>query len=311
MNNIFAIYSGNSAYCYSNSLRMCLELFGMQDVPAVGLIECMTGMPFGATFLQLEHPLFFPNPTPTDPDRGLTCALETLGWSCETWRSNETEAARARLQEALQVGPVLLGPLDMGFLPYDPNHPHKRGADHFVVALKQEGEMVQVHDPQLYPFALLPVDDLIRALYGKDLGYTEQAYTLRFNFQAQRKDTRAAMLDATLQNARKLSRAHPAGPVAYGGPGAFTRAAEMLRHSPTDDFVGLLIQFALPVGARRSIDAACFLQEVSRSEVAKLFITRAEILGKAQYYGTQQQWDIAAGLFDDLARMEAEITANL
>lgn len=311
MNNTFAIYSGNSAYCYSNSLRMCLELSGMQDVPAVGLIECMTGMPFGAMFLQLEHPLFFPNPAPTDPDRGLTCAIKTLGWSCETWRGNEAEAARARLQEALHAGPVLLGPLDMGFLLYDPNHPHKRGADHFVVALKQEGEMVQIHDPQLYPFAILPVDDLVRALYGKDLGYTEQAYTLRFNFQAQRKDTRTAILDATLRNARELARAHPTGPIAYGGPGAFTRAADMLRRSPTDDFAGLLTQFALPVGARRSSDAACFLQEVDKSEVAKLFIIRAEALGKAQYFSTQQQWAIAAGLLDDLARTEAEIAANL
>lgn len=311
MNNTFAIYSGNSAYCYSNSLRMCLELASMQDVPAVGLIECMTGMPFGATFLQLEHPLFFPNPVPTDPDRGLTCALETLGWTCETWRSNEAEATRAKLEEALQACPVLLGPLDMGFLPYDPDHSHKRGADHFIVALRQEGEMVQVHDPQLYPFATLPLDDLVRALYGKDLGYTEQAYTLRFNFQAQRKDTRAAILAAALENARELARAHPAGPVAYGGPDAFTRAADILRSSPTDDFVGLLTQFALPVGARRSSDAACFLQEAGKSEVAKLFITRAEAFGKAQYYAAQRQWDIAAGLFDDLARTETEIAGSL
>jgi hypothetical protein len=134
---------------------------------------------------------------------------------------------------------------------------------------------------------------------------------LRFNFQAQRKEARATMLAATLQNAHELARAHPAGPVAYGGPNAFIRAADMLRHSPTDDFAGLLIQFALPVGARRSIDAACFLQEVGKDEVATLFITRAEALGKAQYYGTQKQWAVVAGLFDDLARMEAEITANL
>jgi hypothetical protein len=311
MNNSFAIYSGNSTYCYSHSLHMCLELSGMQDVPAVGLIECMTGMPFGATFLQLEHPLFFPNPTPTDPDRGLTCALETIGWTCQVWRGEEAEAARAKLEAALQAGPVLLGPLDMGFLPYDPNHLHKRGADHFVAALKQEGEMVQVHDPQLYPFASLPLDDLVRALYGKDLGYTEQAYTLRFNFQERQKVTRTARLDATLQNARELARAHPAGPVAFGGPNAFTRAADLLRRSSLEDFAGLLIQFALPVGARRSLDAACFLQEVGKQEAAQLFSLRAETLGKAQYYGAQGQWAVVAGMFDDLARTEAELSTCL
>ena len=311
MNKTFTAYSGNSAYCYSNSLRMCLEQAGMDHLPATGLIECMTGMPFGATFLQLENPLFFPNPTPIDPDSGVTSALETLGWECKLWRSNEADAASAKLRGVLSSGPVLLGPLDMGFLSYDPNHQHKRGGDHFVVALKLQGGMVQVHDPQLYPFAILPLDDLIRALYAKDLGYAEQAYTLRFDFQAQRRDTRHAMLDATLQNARELIHAHPAGPVVYGGPGAFTRVSEMLRQDPMGNFIDLLIHFALPVGARRSTDAAYFLEEVGEAETANLFITRAETFGKAQYYGVQQKWDDVAGLFDDLAQIEAEIAAHL
>ncbi|MBV6450432.1 MAG: hypothetical protein MHPDNHAH_01156 [Anaerolineales bacterium] len=311
MNKSFASYSGNSTYCYSNSLRMCLEQAGMDHLPDTGLIECMTGMPFGATFLQFENPLFFPNPTPIDPDSGVTRALESLGWTCELWRSDDADAADAKLREALRQGPVLLGPLDMGFLPYDPNRQHKRGGDHFVVALKLDGEVVQVHDPQLYPFAILPLDDLIRALYAMDLGYAKQAYTLRFNFQPQRRDTREKMLDAALQNARELIHAHPAGPVAYGGPNAFTRVAELLRQNPSDDFTGMLVHFALSLGARRSADAACFLEEVGETEAASLFITRAETFGKAQYYGAQQKWDDVAGLFDDLAQMEAEIAARL
>lgn len=311
MNKTLTAYSGNSAYCYSNSLRMCLEQAGMDHLPTTGLIECMTGMPFGATFLQLKNPLFFPNPTPIDPDTGVTRALETLGWACELWRSNEADAASAKLREVLRSGQVLLGPLDMGFLPYDPNHQHKRGGDHFVVALKLQGEMVQVHDPQLYPFAILPLDNLMRALYAKDLGYAEHAYTLRFNFQAKRSDVRHTMLDATLQNARELIHAHPAGPVAYGGPGAFTCVAEMLRQGPSDGFVDLLIHFALPVGARRSTDAACFLEEVGETEAANLFITKAETFGKAQYYGVQRKWDNVAGLFENLAQLEAEIAAHL
>jgi hypothetical protein len=58
------------------------------------------------------------------------------------WQGDEADAALAALQEALSVGPVLLGPLDMGFLPYDPNHMHKRGGDHFIVALKRAADRV-------------------------------------------------------------------------------------------------------------------------------------------------------------------------
>jgi len=311
MNKTLAAYSGNSAYCYSNSLRMCLEQAGMDHPPAAGLIECMTGMPFGGTFLQLETPLFFPNPTPIDPDIGVTHALETLGWACELWHGDDAEAASAQLQEALRRAPVLLGPLDMGYLPYDPNHKHKRGGDHYIVALKLQGEMVQVHDPQLYPFAILPLSDLMRALDARHLGYAEHAYTMRFNFRAMRNDARQTMLDATLHDAQQLIRAHPAGPVAYGGPGAFTRVADILRRDPLENFTGLLINFALPVGARRCTDAASFLAEVGKVEAANLFITRAETFGKAQFYGVQQNWDQAAILFDDLAQIEAEIVAHL
>lgn len=304
-------YSGNSAYCYSNSLRMCLEQAGMEQLPAAGLMECMTGMPFGATFLQFENPLFFPNPTPINPDSGVTRALEILGWTCELWRSNEADAANTKLQEALRSGPVLLGPLDMGFLPYDPDHRNKRGSDHFIVALKLQGEMVQVHDPQLYPFVILPLADLMRALYAKELGYAEHAYTLRFNFQPKRRDARHTILDATLHNARELIRAHPVGPVAYGGPGAFTHVAETLRQNPMNNFTDLLIHFALPVGARRCLDAAYFLEEVGEIEAMDLFITKAEIFGNAQYYGAQEKWDHVATLFDNLAQIEAKIAARL
>ena len=134
-------YTGNGPYCYSNSLHMCLTQAGMAAVPPVGLLECMTGMPFGASFLALDVPLFFPSPgAGTNPDRGLTRALDTMGWDCTLRRFEDAGAAEAGLREGLAAGPVLLGPLDMGGLSYDPLHEHKRGGDHFVVALAREGD---------------------------------------------------------------------------------------------------------------------------------------------------------------------------
>lgn len=311
MNKTLIAYSGNSAYCYSNSLHMCLHEAGMIDLPTPSLIECMTGMPFGATFLQFEKPLFFPNPSPIDPDTGVTRALEALGWECELWCSDEADAVSDKLREALKLGPVLLGPLDMGFLSYDPNHQYKRGGDHYVVALKLQGDMVQMHDPQLFPFAVLPLADVVRALCASDLGYAKHAYTLRFNFRGKQNNARRAMFDAALNNARELVRAHPTGPVVYGGPGAFTMVADLLRHDPLNDLTNLLVQFSLPVGARRSIDAARFLEEVGRADAANLFVSKAEAFGKAQYYGVQQKWDQVAVLFDDLSQLEADLAARL
>lgn len=207
------VYTGNSHYCYSNSLYMCLRHAGMADPPEPGLLECMTGMPFGALFLQFETPLFFPSHADLNPNSGMSRALSILGWTCTQWEGDNVESALEALEANLKNGPVLLGPLDLGFLPYDPNHRLKRGGDHFIVALKLEGGRAQVHDPQFYPFAVLPVDDLMRAWNATDLGYATSAYTLRGDFREDRRVSIDDMLKATLGNTRELIHAAPSGPV--------------------------------------------------------------------------------------------------
>ncbi len=301
-------YTGSGPYCYSNSLHMCLALAGMPSVPAVALIECMTGMPFGASFLKVESPLFFPSPgAKTNPDRGLSRALDTLGWTCLEQRSEEPDAALAMLQDALDRGPALVGPLDMGWLSYDPLHAHKRGGDHFVVALRLDGDLVQLHDPQLYPFAVLPVGDLVRAWNAQGIGYATAPYTLRCDFRAVRGVPEDQMLADTLATAREMVSAVPAGPVAYGGALAFSQAAEALRRDPPEPFTGLLVHFALPLGARRCVDAAGFLHRMGRTDAARLMADKAQAFGQAQYHAAQRDWARTAALFEVLAGLETQV----
>ena len=308
---MFTTSSGNSAYCFSNSLHMCLGHAGMAGRPSVSTVECMTGMPFSAAFFQVDPPLFFPSPATTDPDSGLTRALQTMGWGCELWQSDDESEAQYVLEEAIEEGPVLLGPLDLGYLPFDPNHARKRGSDHYVVALKRAGELVQVHDPQLYPFAVLPMADLMRAWNAKELGYGSSEYTLRRDFRVERGVSREQMLLDTLKAARALSQDTPAGPIAYGGAAAFTMAAETLAAGPPDALAGHLIYFALPLGARRCLDAAGFLAESGRTEAARLTAQKAEVYGRAQYHAVQGDWRQTAVLFEHLAPLESEIAQKL
>jgi hypothetical protein len=307
---MFPAYSGNSAYCYSNSLHMCLQHAGMPHLPPVSLVECMTGMPFGACFLQRETPLFLSSPASITPDDGLTRALAILGWACTVWRGDEADLAQAAFLDVLRDGPVLLGPLDQGFLPYDPRHAQRRGGDHFIVALKCEADRVLVHDPQLYPLATLPLTDLMRAWYAKDLGYA-CAYTLRGGFREQRRVSQEHMLTETLRTAQELTHTTPTGPVAYGGAAAFTLAAEVLRHRPSGAFIALLTHFSLPIGARRCLDAAGFLTVVGQTTAARLMGDKAEAFGQAQYYAVQQDRRRTAELFEHLAQVEAQMAQSL
>jgi hypothetical protein len=130
-----------------------------------------------------------------------------------------------------------------------------------------------VHDPQGYPCAVLPVTDLMRAWYAKDLGYATCAYTLRGGFRAQRRVSHEDMLNDTLRAAQELSHTTPTGPVAYGGAAAFTLAAEVLHNRPAGAFIELLTHFALLLGARRCLDAAGFLTVVGKTTAARLMGT--------------------------------------
>ena len=308
---MYATYTGNSHYCYSNSLHMSLQNAGMVDLPAPGLLECMTGMPFGTAFLKFETPLFFPSPANINPEIGLSQALSTLGWTCTIWRGDDSESALSALKEALGGGPVLLGPLDAGYLSYDPNHRLKRGGDHFIVVLKIQGNHLQVHDPQFYPFAVLPVEDLMRAWYAKDLGYPTSAYTMRSDFREQRCVSREEMLNDTLKTARELIQDIPTGPVFFGGSTAYLLAAEVLRENPSESFTGMLTHFALPIGARRFIDGAGFLSSVDRSEAAELMLGKAESFGETQYYATSKDWKRTAALLGHLAKVEDQIAHSI
>ncbi len=199
----------------------------------------------------------------------------------------------------------------MGGLLYDPLHQHKRGGDHFVMGLGLEGDRVRLHDPQLYPFAVLPLSDLLQAWSAKGIGYAAAPYTLRCDFRAARPVPEAAMLARTLETAREMAAGVPAGPVAFGGALAFDRAAAVLRGRPPEPFAGMLVYFGLPLGARRCGDAAGFFDRIGKIEAARRMVEKGEAYGEAQYHAVRKDWARTADVFDRLARIESQFATTL
>lgn len=290
---------------------MCLQQAGMSKVPNASLLECFTGMPFGTTFFNFAVPMFFPNAAQTDPHQGLSQALTTLGWTCELWQGDDATTAKAELEAALRYGPVLLGPIDMSFLRYDPNHENKKGADHFVVVLNIKDEVVQLHDPQFYPYALLPMDELMQAWNADAIGYINKTYTMRHHFREQHKFSHRQILKTAFKIAQKFQMDALAGPVVYGGKAAFNQAVKQLEQSPNPAFIGLLMHFALPIGARRSTDAMQFMKNLGKSELTELYKTKATLFGSAQYYAVTDDWSKVVDLFHKLGAVEENLAECL
>ena len=81
-----------------------------------------------------------------------------------------TDAAEAaiddiqkKLQHLLKNGSVVIGPLDMGYLTYNPNCVYQRGVDHFVCAYGFYEGQVYLHDPAGYPCMKMKFGDFVKA----------------------------------------------------------------------------------------------------------------------------------------------------
>ncbi len=303
-------YVGSGDYCFANSLHMSLLGSGAppESLPSTGFLECLTTLPFGYTYLKDADLFYFSGP---NPDRGLTHALETLGWECQLERGGADGQAMARLRAAVQHGPVLLGPLNMGYLTYNPNYPYLDGADHYIVALSVDEDHVVVHDPKGFPCAALPVDNLLKAWRAEKLAisYTEEPYTQRAAFRAVEVASRAAMIERTMPLIGANLRQELWAPGVYGGVTALRMLAHTLHTDVPEHLATHLVYFALPLGVRHKVDAQTFLREGNRCEAAGLIEEQARLLGQAQSAGVQRAWPSVATVIEQVATLEERLIA--
>ncbi|KAJ0423141.1 NlpC/p60-like transpeptidase-domain-containing protein [Aspergillus carlsbadensis] len=289
-------YTGSGRYCYAHSLYMILQTLSADpdSIPASGFIECLTTMPFGKLFIDLDTgPLsFFSNPY-TDPDEGLRMAIETLGWECTEHRGGDAGSALLALRDALGDGaPVLAGPLNMGHLTYYPGHKELNGADHFVVVLGVDDEhgMIQLHDPAGYPAVLIPKQDFIEAWRAEGVEYNEKPFVFRSHFHHVKDAPRAEMIERTLSILRdQIKNDIMVVPDSVGGVSALQRTLEAVENGvPT--VVNELAPFTFPLAARRYLDARDFLLEAGLTDAAAVMEKQALLAGKAQYPAVQGKW---------------------
>lgn len=309
------LYTGNSDYCYANSLYMSLLAAGADHstLPDPGFLECLTTMPFGKLYLDLDKgPLVFFSSSEVNPDSGLTFALQFLGWTCQERRGDQDDEALARLREAVKQAPVLVGPVDLGYLAYNPQHRNMAGADHFVVALAVEEDHILMHDPQKYPYAFLPLSEFMEAWRAERIGYRSAPYTFRTHFRQLEQPTRQEMIKRALPLIRSHVKAERKGPVVYSGTHALYRLIEDLRkNEKPPQILNSLMYFVFPLAARRSVDGAVFLSEAGLQEAARCMEQQGLLLGQAQYLAVHKRWDEVAELMERLAVIEQELIVSL
>lgn len=296
-------YIGNGAYCYANSTAMLLAAQGEEVSPA--LIEVLTGVGLGAMWLPDAPTLLL---SAFAPDVGISAALAMLGFAVtEQAFAEDAPLPLAALRAALAVGPVVLGPLDMGELTYMPEHDGLHGVDHYVYAYALEDSELVLHDPAEFPCVRLGLAALERAWRAERIAYRRGAF--RF-WRAPRRlhhPDSATLHTAALVHFRQIypdsQQAASVGMVM--GPQAIHAAAQCFTDgTPPAALVGALSHFTLPVGAKRALDYAAFFQSFA-SSLAEQKWQQAQILGAAQTAVTGGDWPRVATMLRALAQSEA------
>ena len=180
------MYFGDVSLCYSYSLAMALDGYGY-DFKA-DFLEAIMVMGNGASIVKEDdqHPLvFFDNGM---PDLSISHSLKILGFDYEDFYLKEgaevdLEEVKGKLETFLSNGPVVLGPLDMGHLTYNPNHTILYGVDHFVTVYGIDDQYLYLHDPAGFACMKVTFTDIIEAWKAEDIDYKRGSYSMWGNFK--------------------------------------------------------------------------------------------------------------------------------
>jgi hypothetical protein len=289
-------YIGSGPYCYANCMAMALA-----DGTGPGLLEVLTGSPFGLQLLGGRRPLF--DPLGWDPEIGIGAALDLLGWSCERSGGGDAGTALERLRGATATGPVLAGPVEMGLLLHHPGAGTAIGADHYLLVLAFDGDVVCFHDPDGHPYATLPAGAFATAWRGDSIEYPHDEYTMRTGFRRIRDVGASEALRASVPAAIIWLNGRPeqAPPGSMGGGDAAVALADLAETGLTDDQREEMMWFAVRVGARRLADAEHWLSQIGLKEAAVIAGAQARIVGGLQYPLVTRDDATVAKMMRDLA----------
>ncbi|SUA73167.1 Uncharacterised protein [Nocardia otitidiscaviarum] len=286
-------YIGSGPYCYANGLAMMMG----EAAPGTAVIETVTGSPFG---MQVGDGVAFFDPGGWNPEIGVAEALAALGWRATVTSEDDPVG---RLGAALRGGPVFIGPVEMGYLRYQPEMRGPIGADHFLVVVDMDADGVTAHDPQGYPYARIELSDFLSAWRGDSVDYG-QPYTMYTEFER----TRVVGADEAVAACLPRARERLAG---NGSPDAARSLAAMLADGCPPGLRAHLTAFAVRVGARRTADAADCLRRIGYGGAAAVMVEQARLIGSLQQLLVSERDRAAAEVVGELASTYERLRAAL
>lgn len=297
-------YVGNGAYCYANVTAMMLTFVGEDIAPS--FIEPITGVGLSATIKKSGF-LFLNNQT-LEPDLGITKALDVLGFNAEVHVSQDPEDMHFdELKAFLEKQPVILGPLDMGYLTYNPNHTHLHGADHFVFAYGSREDLIYLHDPAGFPHVFISKEDLQKSWKAEKVFYRKGYYRYITNVKRVNSPSKQDIYQKALKRFVDIYRdgeAKTRGGDMHRGSQAILNTKKRLEDDQvSQQELDFFKYFVFQLGSRRALDFAAFF-DYKDSDLADLKRQQARLLGEAHTFTVAKNFDSLGNALKQLAEVE-------
>ena len=170
------LYFGAAGNCHV--LALSKAFVRVKSVRDLLLLDALSSVPFGVRCVRED-----PNRLMTgylNPVVGLDRLTEILALQGESlyFDLGSQDAALNTLDDWLTSGPVMLGPLDMGGLPYLYGHAYLAGNDHYVIAVGRDAAGYRVDDPEGVLGASIARGQLLQAWRG-DIPEAPGAFHMR------------------------------------------------------------------------------------------------------------------------------------
>jgi len=309
-------YIGSGDYCYANATAMLLAASGENVAPSRIEVLCSVGL--GAFWIDGADLIFFSS-LATSPDRGISQSLELLGFNyAEKWSQETTPPPFESLRADLAHSPAILGPLDMGYLRYDPSHSHFDGVDHFVLVYNMDDQEIHLHDPAGFPHVTLSLKDMELAWKAERIDYRRGSYRYWTALQRREQPTEEDIYNRALQSfkAGYQTSEHIATYETWAknwaiGREAIFRCANQVRQgNVAPQLKAHLADFMLKLSARRALDFASFFNPRAPT-LAALKCKQAELFGKSHTLAVRESWASLADTLQGLADIEEEFRTAL
>ena len=301
------IYLGNSAYCYSNSAAMLLASIGENILPSY--LEVIGGVGIGAYSLP-ETNIAFLSGYSGLPDKAISRALTTIGFNfVEKAQDDPNTPPFDDIREIIKKSPVVFGPLDMGYLSYDPDYKHHSGIDHFVFVYDIENETANLHDPAGFPNVTIDLSKLALAWKEEKIQYKEGYYRYWTLPKRVNHPTNDEIYNRSIKNFQEIyiigeKYAKEKGKI-IDDAAILLMADNVENKKLSQSDIGMLTGFVFPLGARRTSDFSNFFKPYN-FDLADLKENESRMLGICQSKSLEGNWHTVSETLKKVAGIEKQ-----